>query len=288
MTFLFHLAIWFGFDQINFSSDIFSLTCLICCWLIICIMVRLHGWTLYTVIGCEIVSDLPVQSGPIVQWSRKISVSSKWTDMQTLESINFVKCGYRNPFQLMYNIYKWCSLNLANACCSNLLIDREIWPQSWLPGNAAAILGCPNIEIPASDGQRWKCSSRMDLLSPRWHHFIFVATKAVSWLCILSLEPGWWWTSSNGNIFRVTGPWWRESTSDRWIPLTRASDAELWCALWSAHEQTVKQPTEPQVILGRHHPHYDVTVRWWIWEVSRDGTCISRGTKVYTQDTGLG
>ena len=35
--------------------------------------------------------------------------------------------------------------------------------------------------------------------------------------------------SSNGNIFRVTGPLWGESIGDRWIPLTNASDADLWC-----------------------------------------------------------
>ena len=29
-------------------------------------------------------------------------------------------------------------------------------------------------------------------------------------------------TSSNGNIFRVTGPLWGESTGDRWISLTKA------------------------------------------------------------------
>ena len=40
--------------------------------------------------------------------------------------------------------------------------------------------------------------------------------------------------SSNCNIFRVTGPLWGESTGRRWIPLTKASDAELWCFLWSA------------------------------------------------------
>ena len=45
-------------------------------------------------------------------------------------------------------------------------------------------------------------------------------------------------------------PWWRrqmetfsahwpfvwEFTGDRWIPLTKASDAELWCFLWSVPE----------------------------------------------------
>ena len=40
-------------------------------------------------------------------------------------------------------------------------------------------------------------------------------------------------TSSNGNIFRVTGPLCGEFTGLRWIPLTKASDAGLWCFLWS-------------------------------------------------------
>ena len=43
-------------------------------------------------------------------------------------------------------------------------------------------------------------------------------------------------TSSNGNIFRVTGPLCGEFTGPRWIPHTKASDAELWCLLWSAPE----------------------------------------------------
>ena len=43
-------------------------------------------------------------------------------------------------------------------------------------------------------------------------------------------------TSSNGNIFRVTGPLCGEFTGHWWIPLTKASDAELWCLLWSAPE----------------------------------------------------
>ena len=42
-------------------------------------------------------------------------------------------------------------------------------------------------------------------------------------------------TSSNGNIFRVAGP----LCGDRWIPRTKASDAELWCFLRSAPEQRV-------------------------------------------------
>ena len=36
-------------------------------------------------------------------------------------------------------------------------------------------------------------------------------------------------TSSNGNIFRVTGPLWGESTSPRWIPLNRQWRGALMC-----------------------------------------------------------
>ena len=35
-------------------------------------------------------------------------------------------------------------------------------------------------------------------------------------------------TSSNGSMFRVTGLLCGEFTGHRWIPLTKASDAEFW------------------------------------------------------------
>ena len=43
-------------------------------------------------------------------------------------------------------------------------------------------------------------------------------------------------TSSNGNIFHVTGHLCGEFTGHWWIPSTKASDVELWCFLWSASE----------------------------------------------------
>ena len=52
---------------------------------------------------------------------------------------------------------------------------------------------------------------------------------------------------------------WGETTGHRWIPLTKASDAVLWCFLWSAPEQT--QANNRDVgDLRRHHAHYDVIV----------------------------
>ena len=53
---------------------------------------------------------------------------------------------------------------------------------------------------------------------------------------------------SYGNIFCVTGPLLGEPTGHRWIPLTKASDLELWCFIWSAPEETVQQTIEMLVI----------------------------------------
>ena len=56
-------------------------------------------------------------------------------------------------------------------------------------------------------------------------------------------------TSSNGNIFRVSGPLRGEFTGHRWIPPTKASDAELWCFLWFTFEEMVEQTNQAPVIL---------------------------------------
>ena len=67
-------------------------------------------------------------------------------------------------------------------------------------------------------------------------------------------------TSQNGNIFRVTGHLCGEFIGLRWIPRTRASDAELWCFLWSALEYAGWVSNHEAGDLRRHCPHYDVTV----------------------------
>ena len=48
-------------------------------------------------------------------------------------------------------------------------------------------------------------------------------------------------TSPNGNIFRVTGPLCGEFTGHQWIPLTKASNVELGCFVWSAPKRLNKQ-----------------------------------------------
>ena len=55
------------------------------------------------------------------------------------------------------------------------------------------------------------------------------------------ITPNLMMTSSNGNIFRVTDHLCGEFTGLRWIPRTKASDAELWCFLWSVSKSTVEK-----------------------------------------------
>ena len=67
-------------------------------------------------------------------------------------------------------------------------------------------------------------------------------------------------TSSNGNFFRFTGLLCREFTGDWWFPLTKASDAQLWCLLWSAPWINSWVNNREAGDLRRHHAHYDITV----------------------------
>ena len=62
------------------------------------------------------------------------------------------------------------------------------------------------------------------------HHITYTTTTTTT------LSNHHMMTSSNGNIFRVAGHLCGEFTCPRWIPHTKANDAELLCFLWSAPE----------------------------------------------------
>ena len=82
--------------------------------------------------------------------------------------------------------------------------------------------------------------SQCNLTKIPWHVFDAVPQNTSGSLRNLwKLNPGWSFlflftmTSSNGNIFRVTDPVCGEFIGPRWIPCTKASDADFWCFLWS-------------------------------------------------------
>ena len=66
-------------------------------------------------------------------------------------------------------------------------------------------------------------------------------------------------TSSNRNIFRVTGLLSGEFTGHRRIPLTKASDAELWCFLWAVPEKQLSKISRRRWFETPSR-YYDVTV----------------------------
>ena len=71
-------------------------------------------------------------------------------------------------------------------------------------------------------------------------------------------------TSSNGNNFSVTDPLCWEFTDHRWIPRTKASDAELWCFLWPAPWINAWVNNRKAGDLRRHRSHHDATVMTYI------------------------
>ena len=88
--------------------------------------------------------------------------------------------------------------------------------------------------------------------SPIYNMSSYVQVIAWQWQGIMM-------TSSNRNIFRVTGPLCGEFTGHQWIPLTKASDAELWCFPWSAREKKSRVNVRDASDLRRHRAYYDVT-----------------------------
>ena len=104
--------------------------------------------------------------------------------------------------------------------------------------------------------------------------FVFMTFGWVSVIHVIDFYWGHWWTiiqksvvknhpmmmSLNGNLFRVTGPLCGEFTSPRWIPRTKASDAELWCFLWSAPWINGWVNTREAGDLRFHRADYEVIV----------------------------
>ena len=80
-----------------------------------------------------------------------------------------------------------------------------------------------------------------------WIHSIHLWSWELPWLCCTGISRKGWKTTEvihdviKWKHFRVTGLLCRKFTGPWWVPHTKASDAELWCFLWSAeHENIIK------------------------------------------------
>ena len=107
----------------------------------------------------------------------------------------------------------------------------------WIPLTKAS--NAENVFIPSGAGYSLDKTLLYVFAGPAC--FVFGAKnspqpKSECTACVIAWLFWLLMTSSNGNIFRVTGPFCGEFTGDRWIPHTKASDAGLRCFLWSAPE----------------------------------------------------
>ena len=100
----------------------------------------------------------------------------------------------------------------------------------------------------------WKWCVRVTLGAPFTDEIFLISTRRgrskieMPWWNCANIHNGLFFSCpSNGNIFRVTGHLWRDSISHRWILLTKTSDAERWCILWSTPGQMVEQTIETPV-----------------------------------------
>ena len=87
---------------------------------------------------------------------------------------------------------------------------------------------------PLSEPMMVSLPTHICVTRPQWFNTSHTDSSVVS--CCFYFFYGNMMTSSNGNIFLATGHLCGELTDHRWIPCTKASNAELWCFLWSAPE----------------------------------------------------
>ena len=113
-------------------------------------------------------------------------------------------------------------------------------------------------ELSDTPAEEYRSSHKVEAVRVSKHGVINLNLINLKFELSFILFSSWW--RHQMEIFRVTGPLCEEFTGHRWIPFTKASNAELWCFLWYAHEQIGWVNTRNAGDLRHHRVHYDVTV----------------------------
>ena len=139
-------------------------------------------------------------------------------------------CGQSNCWSLR------CSWSIACRRCSNYIFILNLI-------HSFSRLGKDTCKTRRETCKFWDL---VRLIFEIWRYSISISTMSLStakpprrnihMIPRKQCEANLIMTSSNGNISCVTGHLCGELTGPRWIPRTKASDAELWCFLWSAPE----------------------------------------------------
>ena len=161
----------------------------------------------------------------------------KWACVRNV----FLSSYHHENFRSYYHWQKWCHAEVkVGGQISRSKRSKRIFPQfgrfrttvtpvwihTWLWNDAQSSYQTPQI-----------CLVMFFLSMLLFCLLLFICSSI---LLLSSLMM----TSSNGHLYRVTGPLWGEFTGHLRIPLTKASDAELWYILWYAPKQTIQQTVE--------------------------------------------
>ena len=168
------------------------------------------------------------------------------TRPQRVKSIHCNSFDYWTPVQTPVSPV---TIKLTTSCHDTKCIDRHLWHRNSHNDNTRCSLWRQNWYHDISLGFQchlnpptfWTCMKPCGL---QWSRSSDRLSKQTLRRCPITSpaeSKEYMMASSNGYIFLVTDPLWGESTCHRWIPLTKASNAELWYVLWSAPEQTAGQ-----------------------------------------------
>ena len=124
----------------------------------------------------------------------------------------------------------WLSKGVASKCPRNIRIQKNLFLFSSIP----------ELWDDADNGNPYSRKTRTNLLYivktvalTIWRNKEAGRASATTTLTKFFQEM---MTSLKGKDFPRSGPLYGEFTGHRWIPRTKASDAKLWCFLWSAPE----------------------------------------------------
>ena len=134
-----------------------------------------------------------------------------------------------------------CLFLLLQQICDIWLTYRGLFPtryQHSCHGHGSYV-----YDTYSSHALFWHCVIQITIFST-YHHFIYGDED--SYFLIGKILARW--SHRMEIFFALLVLCGGESTGHQWIPLAKASDAELWYFLWSAPEPTVEQTMEKPVI----------------------------------------
>ena len=127
----------------------------------------------------------------------------------------------RNFWYSFHCIYlSGCLLHISNICMPNLKESPRVIPNTLMWSLAIITISCTDLYISSS-------------VKENALEFIRLAFMYHAMTALVSFS---WWRHQMETFSAQLAICAGELTGPPWIPHTKASDAELWCFLWSASE----------------------------------------------------